>query len=328
MTIGVDGGALCSSAEHRYGTYRFTERLLAALQRYGKHQYVVYQFCTPDQPDSKSVSYTEVTPAFAWHHLRLPIQLQQDKIPVFLGLNQVAPSFFPGKKIVFSHGLSFHLHPEEYKEDFYRLESQLQQYIKSADVIVVSSERVKQELLDIQTANANKIVVLPFGIDIDRTIPRDPQNYLLYVGSGQPIKRVDTVIRCAQAIREQYPEIRLILAGTKRENVPDFVEQIPHADEDTLRDLYAHASVYVSASRYESFNYPIVEALSSECPVVAFSSACIPEQLPFVTAVQSLEEMIQAVKTVVKQPKPIDVSAVRTVFSWERYVRKLEELYI
>ncbi len=333
MKIAVDGGALCSPPGKQFGTFRFTTELLHALSKYGTHDYTIYSFCeVPKKERVQKLQYTLVTPSFAWMKVPLPLKLASDKPDVFLASSQVVPFGFKGKKIVFSHGLSFYFYPKYYKEEYPRLKAQLDEYTKTADIIVVSSEMVKQEMIRIHPKVENKIKVLPFGI-FSRPVKRarKPQPYFLYVGSDQAIKNVSGLIHTFTQFwkNNRTTPFKLLLVGTQRKNLPPYIEQVSFATHEELANLYANATAYVTCSYYESFNFPVVEALSAACPVVALETAVTEEQYPFVQTAETMEELqFLFEKAAVGTFEFDEPPNITSVFSWERYVSELEKLYI
>ena len=332
MKVAIDGGALCALPGKQFGTYRFTTELLKAISLYGTHDYTVYSFCDLEPKIvEKNLHYKSLKPSFGWMNIRLPYELSKDKPDIFLGFNQVFPMGFKGKKIAFSHGLSFYFYPEYYPAEYSRLSSQLERYTREADHIIVSSERVKNEMRDIFPAIGRKVQALPFGLFPTETkLVRKPKPYFLYVGSDQQIKNVSGLIYTFTEFwkRNRTMRFKLILVGTDRINLPPYIEQIPYASYSELQKLYSEATAYVSCSFYESFNYPVVEALKASCPVVALESAIIPEQSPFVQTAEHIDDLLFLFEKAAQGNfEFMDPPVVGDIFNWEHYVKQIERLY-
>lgn len=333
MKIGIDAGALCSRASGRFGTYRYTEELLAALSTYGSNAftYMGFSFC-PLARRSKVRVYP-VYPRFGWTAFALPLNMYLRGVNIFLAVNQALPAWYQGKTIVISHGLSFRAFPAMYHGQLSRLNDQLEHYVRRADHIVVSSTRVQEELIHYEESTAGRIVVLPFGIhpqpvkrEVDASSP-----YFLYAGSDQPIKNLSFLFRAFCDFRKApaHKNVRLVLAGPSLPSVPEGVSQIGHVPQDRLYMLYSGALAYVTASYYESFNYPVLEALTAGCPVIGTPSAVTPEMQPFVVLASShggfANAMRQAAASRLPAPNP---AAVAARFSWRSYVQALEALFV
>jgi glycosyltransferase involved in cell wall biosynthesis len=123
---------------------------------------------------------------------------------IFLALNQAAPYVTFAKVISFSHGLSFRYYPGFY-HDFDRLDDQLESMIKDSDQIVVSSSRVKREIVEHHPKIKNKIHVLLYGIPFDMPLilgQRKREKYFLHVGMDHPVKNVEFIIKAFNKIRK------------------------------------------------------------------------------------------------------------------------------
>jgi len=95
-----------------------------------------------------------------------------------------------------------------------------------------------------------------------------------------------------------------------------------------LKKLYQRATALLTASYYESFNLPVLEALSQNCPVIGLESAVVPELSSYVHKAKNLKEFVYWMKKVVNgQTKKIDMKRLREEFSWKTYVSKLIETY-
>lgn len=105
--------------------------------------------------------------------------------------------------------------------------------------------------------------------------------YILAVGSVNPNKNFDLVLKVA----ERIPEYNFIIAGggnstvfrQKKMYVPDNVKFLGYVTDEELFALYAHAGCFLFPSLYEGFGIPPLEAMVCGCPVVASNSASIPE---------------------------------------------------
>lgn len=334
MQIGIDGGALCSPPGKQYGTYRYSMEFIQALIRFGNPQYAnsVYSFCKENHGLSgKNIQFTAV-PSIAWMSLGLPFELLRHKKDVFLGLNQVVPAGFNGLKIVVSHGLSFFSYPQLYQQDFNRLKKQFTEYTKKADYILVSSQKIKTEILEMSKIKPEQIVILPFGIPQSYLVTEQKKRlpFFLYVGSDQPIKNLQALIDAFKRFCIHYrgEPYTLVLVGTNLKIQDPQIRQVPYAGIDQLKQLYQTATAYVTTSLYESFNYPVLEALSQNCPVIGLNSALIPEQLPFVSAAANVDELVVFMRNAGNGAVQLhDLEKVKETFSWQRYISTLEALY-
>lgn len=335
MNISVDGGALCDQ-KHPYGTYRFTYDVLNAFALYDKqNQYTVYTFAQVPLRSHNNVVFKLLRPQQFWMSVRVSIEEFLHPKAVYLGLSQAIPIYTSGRVISFCQGLSYYLYPDYYPQEVDRLKNQLQTMIQKSDVMVVSSEKVKQELIKLFPSIKIPVPVLPFGIPVDfRPLPPEEkpakQDYFLYVGNNLPIKNIDFLINAFIKFRtsKKYPGFRLYLVGSKINTTGmDGVVNIPAIEREILRQLYTKATAYLTASHYESFNYPVLEALSQRCPVVSLPSAVIPELKPYVHLCDNEDEFVKAMRKSITAPKKINTKQLVNDFSWERHVKALNIIY-
>ena len=309
MKISVDGGALNPKNNQRFGTAVFSENLVKALQLYdNKNQYYIYTF-------------ENLKPKLFWLKGRVSLEEFKQKKDVFLALNQALPLYASGKIISFCHGLSYHYYPEYYsKKDNIRLNKQLSEMVKRSDKIIVSSEKIKSELISIDRSIANKIIVLSFGIPFDMSsyakASADKKKYFLFVGMDHPIKNINFIKKAFNEFKKdrKYYDYKLYVL-TK------------NVTRQKLGKLYQYATALLTASRYESFNFPVLEALSQGCPVIGSKPAVIPELKPYVNAVNTIEEFVERIKNISKKPSVQSINRLNKKFNWKDYVENLVKLY-
>ncbi|MCR9142346.1 MAG: glycosyltransferase family 4 protein [bacterium] len=111
---------------------------------------------------------------------------------------------------------------------------------------------------------------------------------ILFVGRIAPNKGHADLIKIFYYIRRQEPRARLILAGevgahseSYREelerlvrglDLSDSVEFTGFVSDERLAELYGVSDVFLSASAHEGFCVPLLEAMRSDLPVVAYAS--------------------------------------------------------
>ena len=312
MKISIDGGALYPKNNQRFGTSVFSENLVTALKRYDKkNQYFIYTF-------------KNLKPKLFWLKGRVSIEEFINKKVVFLALNQAIPLYTSGKVISFCHGLSYYFYSQYYpKNDYIRLNNQLKEMIKKSDKIIVSSEKVKEELISIYRYIEAKIIVLPFGIPFDMKkrsafvkTTADRQKFFLFVGMNHPIKNINFIKKAFNEFKkdEGYKDHKLYILT---ENV----------SRKKLKKFYQQATALLTASYYESFNFPVLEALSQDCPVIGLKSAIIPELRPYVNVAGNNKEFVEFMKKINTKPDVQLINQLCKTFNWENYISNLVKLY-
>ncbi len=320
MKISVDFGAV--EGKGYYGTKIFSENLKKALLKYDKNnQYIFYDFKT-------------VRPKLLWSQLGLSLAELKNKPDVFLALNQSIPFYVNDKIISFSHGLSYYFYPECYsKFEINRLKKQLLTMTKRSQIIVTSSIKVKNELEKIFEKNKNlKIINLPFGIPFDvlefKNFKKINEKYFLVVANNQPIKNFNFIIENFLKARvEKNFYLYVVTNNTdgliKEKNIKYFL----NISRSQLINLYSQTQALLTASFYESFNFPILETLVFAKSVIALKSAVIPEFKNYVNIAKNDNEFISFLK---KTPRKLDkknIDEIKEKFSWKKYVEKLIKLY-
>ena len=131
---------------------------------------------------------------------------------------------------------------------------------------------------------------------------------------------------------DKYKKYKLLLVGDwkKYENKKLGIVSFSNITREKLKKLYQGATALLTASHYESFNFPVLEALSQGCPVIGLKSAIIPELKPYVNVANNLNEFVNLMKSSIN--KSFNLTAVRQArlysrFNWQNYVKNLVKLY-
>jgi glycosyltransferase involved in cell wall biosynthesis len=110
-------------------------------------------------------------------------------------------------------------------------------------------------------------------------LPSGP--YFLSVGDIQPRKNLARVIRSVQRVRQELPEVSLVLVGatySAGEERPDAGVLLPgHVPDANLAALYSGATALVFPSLYEGFGLPVLEAMQCGTPVITSNTSSLPE---------------------------------------------------
>jgi glycosyltransferase involved in cell wall biosynthesis len=149
--------------------------------------------------------------------------------------------------------------------------------------------------------------VLPIAVNVARLTDAPPRPALekilgdgliniLFVGRVVPNKRIEDHIRLAEIYKRNIDSYyRFIFVG-RYDGIPSYYAQIralieefrmlpdrfwftgPVPDED-LGAFYRWADAYVSLSEHEGFCVPLVEAMATGVPVLAYAAGAVPETL-------------------------------------------------
>jgi glycosyltransferase involved in cell wall biosynthesis len=170
--------------------------------------------------------------------------------------------------------------------------------VRRARAIVCPSLVVREDLIRHLDVDSERLFVVPEAAD-ERFRPTDPSGvrarlgldgpYLLYVGGlvhTDPRKDVEGLIDAfAEWSRTEDRPETLVLAGAAGPAARELEHSARGARvvfagfvaEAELPALYSGASCLVTASRYEGFGLPALEAIACGTPVVAYEAGAIPE---------------------------------------------------
>lgn len=333
MKISLDAAALCAKEDNQFGNYTFTSNLLKAIALYGKkNDYYLYSFCNQDQ-DLKlgaNMHFKKITPRLFWSKVRVGIEEIIHRKDLYLALNQSLPITTFSKIVSFSHGLSFKFYQGLYK-NYDTLNEQLEELMKNSDMIVVSSKRVKHEMVEISPKLEKKIAVIPFGIPFDMPLLKKKtkkEKFFLHVGMDHPVKNVQFIVDAFKKLRKskKFRDYRLVLAGYTQKVKDPNVKAIPYVDRVALRKMYQKATALLTSSFYESFNLPVLEALSQKTQVVGLREAIVPEFRGYVRMADDLDEFVELMKKTVTKPFRVK-NDLEKIFSWKKYIRDLEKIF-
>lgn len=233
--------------------------------------------------------------SYMWHNL-LPLKLDSrnyDFILNFAGIPHLIP--FRTREVFFVYDISWRLFPKFHPTSrvlFYRLF--FKKTIENSTLLVVDSNHAKQDLVEHYQIKPKKIlVVYPFLPNkIDRSVkPKvmDRTSYILYVGTLEPRKNIETLINAYKLIKEKGIKHKLIIAGkkgwlfknifqlTKKLGLEKDVIFTGYITEEEKKYLFLHSDFLVYPSFYEGFGIPVIEAMSYGCPVITSNTSSLPE---------------------------------------------------
>jgi L-malate glycosyltransferase len=105
--------------------------------------------------------------------------------------------------------------------------------------------------------------------------------YVLMMGNPElKFKGISEIIKAFSIIKSSISDIKLYLITpvNPAEEIIDKVDQIfVNPSQQQIAELYKGALLYVSASHYESFSLPVLEAMACGCPVVTTGNSGVME---------------------------------------------------
>jgi glycosyltransferase involved in cell wall biosynthesis len=146
---------------------------------------------------------------------------------------------------------------------------------------IVTNSSAGAERLGQEGVDADKILVIPNGIDIANfPVPssKPRRRIVATVANLRPEKGHDVLLRAAALVRVEIPDarFRIIGDGPQRQSlhelaaalgVDDMVEFLGHRDD--IAALLASSDVYAFPSRTEAFPNGLIEGMAAGLPVIA-----------------------------------------------------------
>jgi len=186
-------------------------------------------------------------------------------------------------------------HAQHYTPREKRFRARFEQAIRKADRIVAVSEATADQAAEAFGIDRERIPVAYPGVDTEFFRPVSPGQaretavrqgirgrYILALASVSPRRNLETVIRAFSAIAPKIPDVDLVIAGN-RSYSPEYTEKIEtlaaeeapgrvlfldYIPEEALPAVYSGAELFASASLFEGFDMPVVEAMACGTPAV------------------------------------------------------------
>lgn len=173
--------------------------------------------------------------------------------------------------------------------------------LRFPNILIANSEHTRKDVINLVGVPPDRIRVVYPGRD-ERFRPiadREelaqvraemnlPEPFLLFVGTLEPRKGVDTLIRAFARLASEILDSLVIvgkrgwyweqtLALVDRLGLGRRIRLLDYVPDGTLPLLYNLAHAFVFPSRYEGFGLPVLEAMACGIPVVSSNAASLPE---------------------------------------------------
>lgn len=374
MRIGID---ITSAITQGGGIGRYTRELVRALMAVDQQNEYRFFSAKPiaespvanPVPQTTNSSYHPAPLNERWLYrlwyraqLPLPVQWVTGRLDLFHSPDFVLPPT-NGRipTLLTVHDISFVFYPQVYPEPLVTyLNKVVPRSIKKATHVLADSQATKDDLVNVWQVAPQKITVLYSGAD-DRFQPvtdaqkltavrqkynLDDAPYILSVGTVQPRKNYQMLIRAFAPVAAQQPH-NLIISGGKgwlydemlaeieQQGLNGRVHFIGFVDDDNLPALYSGADLFVMPSLYEGFGIPILEAMGCGIPVLSSNASSLPEvvgntavTLPPTDQTAWTEYILDLLTNPARRQQQITAGFQQAkTFSWQKSARQLMQIY-
>ena len=306
MRIGLDARLMYHQPA---GISRYTNHIVQELAKLDTDdEFITFQHRSHDVPLMEQANFRRAT-LYSPVHTRLeqwllPLELARFRLDLLHSTDFIGPLYSTSPTVITVHDLAFLHWPHFLTKDSAAYYSQIDRAVRHARHIIVPSESTKQDLIGQLGVPHAKVSVIYEAAD-ERFTPLPlaptreevrrkyglPASFVLFVGTIEPRKNVDGLLRAFHHLRSRYGMVDTGLAiaggrGWLTNEVEDLIRELDLgkstyllgrvADED-LHKLYVAARMHVHPAHYEGFGLPPLEALACGTPTVVSNVSSLPE---------------------------------------------------
>jgi glycosyltransferase involved in cell wall biosynthesis len=260
----IEEGKICDEPS----LYRLASHLRILWKFKGEKEGVVFHFMTANL-------------GVGAVHYRPSVVTLHDLIPFIPALHRLRIATSKGKDLLLTEALKFGIRLAKY-----------------SNLIISPSQSTKNDAVKLFSIDARKIVVIYPGVNHQLFVPRDKtavrsllqlplrKKIILNVSVDEPRKNLVTVLYVLKKVVEKSPDVILVRIGKQTENTTSLIRKlclqehvinIPRTDRIEL--FYNAADTFLLPTLYEGVGYPLLEAMSSGCPIVSSNVSSVPEIL-------------------------------------------------
>ncbi len=241
-----------------------------------------------------------------WYRARLPLPVQTFTGPVdlFHSPDFVLPPVGGNIPTILTvHDLSFSHYPGTFPANLVTYLNRVVPWsVRRATHILADSLSTKEDLHSLWGISDEKITVLYSGvnerfqpivddgrkIEIRKKYRLGDNPLVLAVGTVQPRKNYELLVRAFRPVAERLPHSLVIVGGKgwlteglaaeiDRQGLTTRVHLAGFVDDEDLPALYSTAELFVFPSLYEGFGLPLLEAMACGVPVISSNASSLPE---------------------------------------------------
>jgi glycosyltransferase involved in cell wall biosynthesis len=226
-----------------------------------------------------------------------------DGVTLFHATEHLLPKLTRARSVFTLHDTGYLLYPQYHLlQNRIYLTLMMPHFLARTDRVIAVSEATRRDALRFYGLPPEKIVVIPEGVE-PRFQPESdparlavvrqkyalPDRFILYVGTIEPRKNLNTLIEAYATLRAQHPDVELVIAGGKGWLYENFFMRLRslglenrvtlagYVPDDDLPALINCAEVFAFPSVFEGFGLPPLEAMACGVPVVCSNASSLPE---------------------------------------------------
>src|SRR6185369_14453405 len=342
--------------------------LLGALLKIdSENEYVVFYNDAANLgrfPQAKEISLSGTSPVpRLWReHVLLPLACRRERIDLLHCPKSAIPFYSFCPTVVTLHDLIPLRHPETEKfaaRIYWRL--QIPIAARRSSYIITDSEHARQEIMADFKVAPERIKAIMLGFNpamLERREPSAatdvrakyglPQKYILYVGTIQPRKNIDTLIEAYYRLSQGRMNMpKLVIVGRKgwlydklfaRISELGLVDEViftGFVPDEELPYIYDGARLFAYLSFFEGFGLPPLEAMACGIPVVTSDATSLPEVVGdagVAVPPADVDKIVAALARILDDAAYANLLGQRgreraQRFSWEATARETLEVY-
>jgi glycosyltransferase involved in cell wall biosynthesis len=236
---------------------------------------------------------------FLWFEILIPRALKRDKIDVFYSGDGYISLRTSVPQIMVTHDLAYLHYPEHIPASalmYFRMF--VRKFHQKANAVIAVSEATKLDIIRQYGIPENKITVVYNAVSLyhpDDGMPKSLKKditdlsspFFFFIGALHPRKNIINMCEAFHhfKLKTNFPH-KLVIAGRyawKSEKIRNKVESTPDViyigtvGEDEKYFLYKKSTALLYLSLFEGFGIPILEAMSSQTPVITSNISSMPE---------------------------------------------------
>ncbi len=334
------------------GIGRYTSELVGALKAAGTYDIAELNCGRP-----RSMRLDE---RLAWQQMGLPARARRVSAHLLHVTGFDAPLWKPCPVVLTVHDLIGMIFPENLPPASRWYWSKWLPYAtRFSDHVIAVSDHTKKDLMRLLGLDASQITVIHAAVG-EHYSPRSageaegvrrkyglPDRFILFVGTIEPRKGVDTLLAAMRLILKARTDVAVVMAGKVGWRVTPLVEEagsvglsghvrlLGHVAEEDMPSLYSASELLVLPSRYEGFGLPLVEAFACGTPVVCSNISSMPEVAGGAAVLvppdhpKALAEALLAVVDGADKKRELREKGLRRAasFSWKKAAEETIEVY-